>query len=54
MGAFSLVDRVLGSRSKGLMFTSHCYSNIEVLGKILIPYCLCLLNSDGYLVNDKS
>ena len=53
MGACGPVDRVLDSRSGGLGFDSHCRSCVEVLGKLLIPYCLCPPNSDGYLVERK-
>ena len=28
----------------------HCYSCVEVLGKLLIPCCLCPPSSNGYLV----
>ena len=43
----------LDPRSKGLVFDSHCWSCVEVSGKLLIPYCLCPLSSDGYLVERK-
>ena len=47
------MDRVLDSRSEGLGFDSHCCSCVEVLGKLLIPYCLHPSNSDGYKVEIK-
>ena len=47
------VDRVLESRSEGLGFNSHCWSYVEVSGKLLIPYYLCLSSTDGYLVERK-
>ena len=47
----SLVDRALDSSSKGLRFDCHCWSCVAVLGKLLIPYCLCLPSCDGYLVD---
>ena len=51
MGACGPVDRVLDS--EGLGFDSHCWSCVEVLGKLLISYCLCPPSSDGYLVKQK-
>ena len=44
------MDRALGSRSEDLGFDSHCWSCVEVTGKLLISCCLCPPNSDGYLV----
>ena len=48
-----LVDMALDARSKGLGFDSHCWSCVEVSVRLLIPNCLCLLLTDGYLVNDN-
>ena len=53
MGACGQVDRVLDSISEGLGFDSHCWSCVEVSGKLLIPYCLCPPSSNGYLVESK-
>ena len=53
MGACGQVDRALGSISEGLGFDSHCWSCVEVPGKLLIPYCICPASSDGYLVEQK-
>ena len=53
MGACGLVDRALDSRSEGLGFDSHCWSCVEVSGKLFIPYCLWSPSSDGYLVERK-
>ena len=50
MGACGLVDRVLNSRLQGLWFDSHCWLCVEVSGKLVIPTCLWLPSSDGYLV----
>ena len=47
------VDRVLDSRSEGLGFNSHCWLCVEVLGKLLISYCICPPSSDGYLAERK-
>ena len=41
------------SRSEGLEFDSHCWSCVDVLGKLLIPYCLSPPRSNGYLVERK-
>ena len=49
MVAYGLADRALDSRSKGLGFAFHCWSCVEVLGKLVIPYSLCLTSSDEYL-----
>ena len=49
-GAYGLVDKSLDSRSKDLGFDSYCWSCVEEFDKLLIPYCLFLPNSDGYLV----
>ena len=54
MGACGQVDRVLDLRSEGLGFDSHCWSCVEVSGKLLIPYCLCPPSSNGYLVERKT
>ena len=51
---WSLVHGVLDSRSKALGFDSHSCTCVEVLSKLLIPYCLCLPSSDGYLVERES
>ena len=40
-GSMCQVDKALDSRSKGLGFDSHCWSCVEVSGKVLIPHCLC-------------
>ena len=53
MGACSLVNRVLNSKSKGLGFDSHCWSCVSVSCKRLISYCLCPPITDGYLVDCK-
>ena len=45
-----LVDRALNSGSKSPGFDFHCWSCVEVLDKLLIPHCLCLPGSNGYLV----
>ena len=42
------------SKSKGLEYDSHCWSCVKVLGKLLIPFCLCLPSSDGYLMEQES
>ena len=47
------VDRALDLRSEDLGFDSHCWSCVEVSGKLLIPYCLCPSRSNGYLVDQK-
>ena len=52
-GACVPVDRVLDSRSECLGLDSHCWSCVEVSGKLLIPYCLCQTSNDGYLVKRK-
>ena len=45
----------LVNKSNGLGFHSHSLlSCVDVLAKLLIPCCLCLPNSDGYLVDEKS
>ena len=36
-----------------LGFDSHCWSCVEVLGKLLIPYCLCPPSNNGYLMEQK-
>ena len=43
MGAYACgqMDRALNLRSEGLGFDSHRWSCVEVLGKLLIPHCLC-------------
>ena len=50
------VDRALDSRSKGLGFDSHCWLCVEVIGKLIIPYCLSLSlpSSDGCQVEQES
>ena len=42
--------KAFDSRSKGLGFDSHCWSFVEVSGKLFMTYCLCLPSSDGYPV----
>ena len=55
VGTCTPVDRVLDSRSKGVELHSHfCWSCVEVSGKLLISYCLCLPSSDGYLVEQEN
>ena len=49
--AYSLVDRALDSRSKGLGFDSHCCPCVEVLGKLRIPHCFGPPSRNGYLVH---
>ena len=51
MAACGSVDWALDWRSKGLEFDSHCLSFVEILGKLLILYCLCLPISDWYLMH---
>ena len=41
------------SRSKGLGFDSHCWSYVEVPGKLLISYRLCIPSSDGHLMDEN-
>ena len=53
MGECGQVDRVFDSRSQGSGFDSHCWSCVEVSGKLLIPYCLRPCNIDRYLVERK-
>ena len=53
LGTCGPADKVLDSRSKGLRFNSHCWSYVQVLGKLLIPHLLCLASSDRYLVDKK-
>ena len=48
------VDKALDSRSKGLEFSSHCWSCVEVFNKLLVPYSLSLPNIDRYLVVSES
>ena len=36
-------------RSEGLGFDSHCWSCVEVSGKLRIPCCFCPPSSNGYL-----
>ena len=48
MGACGQVDRALDSRLEGLVFDSHCWSRVEVSGKLIL-YCLCPPSSDWYL-----
>ena len=47
------IDRVMDSKSKGMWFNPHCWSCVEVSDKLLIPHCLCLPSSDGYLVDEN-
>ena len=54
METCGLVDKTLDSRSKGLGFDSHYWPCVELVGKLLIPFCLCLPSSDGYLVEENS
>ena len=42
MGIYGSVDRTLDARSKILRFHSHCWSCVEMSGKLLIPCCLCM------------
>ena len=53
MGACGPVDRVLDLRLEGLGLDFHCWSCVEVSGKLLILYCLCQSSSDEYLVERK-
>ena len=53
MGSCGQVDRALDSRTEGLGFDSHCWSCVEVLGTLLIPYCLNPPNNE-YLVEQKN
>ena len=46
MGPGGGVDRVLDSRSKCLGFDSHYLSCVEMSGKLLIPYCLCIPSNE--------
>ena len=54
IGICGQVDMPLDSISQCLGFDSYCWSCVEVLGKLLIPYCLCPPSSDGYLVEWES
>ena len=38
---------------KGLGFNLYYMSYVEVSGNIIIPFCLCLQSSDGYLMDEK-
>ena len=42
MGAWGWVNKVLDSRSKGLGFDIHYWPHVEVSGRFLVLYCLCL------------
>ena len=53
MGACGEEGRTLDLRLEDLGFDSHCWSCVEVLGKLLIPYCLCLPSSTEYHVERK-
>ena len=53
-GACGLMNRALDPRSKDLGFYSHCSLCIKVSGKLFIPCYLCLLSSNGYLVERES
>ena len=37
-----------------MLAREHCYSCVEVLGKLLIPCCLCPPSSNGYLVKSAA
>ena len=45
------MNTALDSKSQYLGFDSHCWSCVEVSwsGKLLVPHCLCLSSSDGFL-----
>ena len=45
-----MVTRLLVAR----LIREHCYSCVEVLGKLLIPCCLCSPCSNGYLVKSAA
>ena len=53
MGACGPMGRVVDSGLAGLRFDSHCWSCVDVSGKLLFPFCLCPPGSDGYLVEWK-
>ena len=50
IGTCGQVDRALDLRSECLGFDSHCWSCVEVSGKLLIQYCLCQPSSNWYQV----
>ena len=45
-------DKVVGGKAGNIR--EHCYSCVEVLGKLLIPCCLCPPSSNGYLVKSAT
>ena len=45
-----MVTRLLVAR----LVREHCYSRVEVLGKLLIPWCLCPSSNNGYLVKSAA
>ena len=45
-----MVARLLVAR----LVREHCYSCVEVLGKLLIPWCLCPPSTNGYLVKSAA
>ena len=40
------------SQGQMVWVDSHCWPYVELSGKLPIPHCLCLLSSDGYLVDE--
>ena len=50
-GACGQVDRVLDSRSEGLVFDSQCWPCVVLSGKLRIPHCLCPPSRNRYLVH---
>ena len=51
MGARGPMDKVLGSRSEGLVFDSQCWPCVEVSDKLHIPHCLGPPSHNGYMVH---
>ena len=45
-----MVTRLLVARLE----REHCYSCVKVLGKLLIPWCLCTPSSNGYLMKSAA
>ena len=45
------MDRVLDSRSEGLVFNSQCRPCVEVSGNLRMPHCLGPPSCRGYLVH---
>ena len=43
----------LKNKARDEILSSHVRSCVEISGILLIPHCLCLPNSDGYLMEVK-